>query len=193
MSSAVVYRVIRSNRRSLSLQFNGKEFIVRAPYCVTTGQIERFVKGHSEWMEIQLAKSRALQEKKSAVKQMTEAQFAQLKKLAKIKIPERIAYYAAIAGLSQSVGKVCIRCQKTRWGSCSANGNISMNCLLLLAPQEVLDSVVVHELCHLKHMDHSNQFYADVLRLYPEYRKWNKWLKDNGPVLYAMLPDSLRK
>ena len=80
-------------------------------------------------------------------------------------------------------GRITIRHQTSRWGSCSAKGNLSFNCLLMLTPPEVIDSVVVHELCHRKEMNHSTAFYAHVLRVFPEYRTWRRWLKDNGPAL----------
>ena len=92
-----------------------------------------------------------------------------------------MAYYASIIGVSY--GKVTIRKQKTRWGSCSARGDLNFNCLLMLTPPEVIDSVVVHELCHRKEMNHSRKFYGEVLRAFPDYRKWDKWLKDNGRML----------
>ena len=57
----------------------------------------------------------------------------------------------------------------------------------MLAPREVLDSVIVHELCHRKHMNHSAAFYDEVLRIMPDYRTWDKWLKKNGPMLMARL------
>ena len=60
---------------------------------------------------------------------------------------------------------------------------MNSNCLLMLAPPEVLDSVVVHELCHRKEMNHSKQFYEEVRRVFPEYDKWNGWLKTHGPDL----------
>lgn len=96
-------------------------------------------------------------------------------------IPERVRYYAPLIGVTY--GRITIRNQRTKWGSCSAQGNLNFNCLLMLTPQEVLDSVVVHELCHRKEMNHSERFYAEVLRVFPDYKKWDKWLKDNGPVL----------
>lgn len=70
-----------------------------------------------------------------------------------------------------------------KWGSCSSKGNLNFNCLLMLTPQKVIDSVVVHELCHRKEMNHSDKFYAEVLRVFPEYWTWDKWLKDNGDML----------
>jgi predicted metal-dependent hydrolase len=59
----------------------------------------------------------------------------------------------------------------------------------MLAPPEVLDSVVVHELCHRIEMNHSERFYREVLRVFPEYHKWNKWLKEHGGALLRRLPD----
>ena len=186
------YRVIRSNRRTLGLQIIGDEVVVRAPYLVTSGQIDRFVQQHAAWIQAQLRKQAERQVAFASVKVMTPEQFARLKKLAKKIVPERIAYYAPLVGVSSRVSRVFIRCQRTKWGSCSANGNININCLLLLGPKEVLDSVVVHELCHLKYMNHSKQFYAEVRRVFPQYSKWNKWLKENGSMLQAMVPETER-
>ena len=86
-------------------------------------------------------------------------------------------------GLSQS-----IRTMRSRWGSCSREGNISLNCLLMLAPPEVRDATVVHELCHRRHMDHSRAFYQEVEHYCPGYRKTSRWLKEHGPALISRLP-----
>jgi predicted metal-dependent hydrolase len=83
--------------------------------------------------------------------------------------------------------RITIRSQKTRWGSCSSSGNLNFNCLLLLAPPEVLDYVVVHELCHRKEMNHSPRFWAEVGRVLPDYKKRNKWLKENGSRLMLLI------
>lgn len=81
-----------------------------------------------------------------------------------------------------------MRCQTTKWGSCTEGGNLSFNAALMLAPREALDSVVVHELCHLKEMNHSPRFYEEVLRVYPDYRRWHAWLSENGSLLLARIP-----
>ncbi len=96
-------------------------------------------------------------------------------------IPERVKFYAPQIGVTY--GRITIRNQKTRWGSCSAKGNLNFNCLLMLTPPEVIDSVVVHELCHRKEMNHSNRFYAEVLRILPDYWKWHGWLKEHGEAI----------
>ncbi len=84
-----------------------------------------------------------------------------------------------------SYGRITLRCQKTRWGSCSAKKNLNFNILLMLTPAEVIDSVIVHELCHLVEMNHSPRFYKLVYAAYPEYDCFNRWLKDNGAAIMA--------
>ncbi|MCQ2741194.1 MAG: M48 family metallopeptidase, partial [Alphaproteobacteria bacterium] len=71
--------------------------------------------------------------------------------------------------LNCRVSGVSVKDTKSRWGSCSVDGNLNFNCLLVLMPPEILDSVVVHELCHRQHMNHSKEFYDEVLRIFPDY------------------------
>jgi predicted metal-dependent hydrolase len=78
--------------------------------------------------------------------------------------------------------------QRTLWGSCSARGTLSFNWRLVLAPHEVLDYVVVHELCHLRVPDHSTRFWALVERHRPHWRVQRDWLRRHGPELLAFLP-----
>ena len=127
------------------------------------------------------------------VEKLTDAEINELKKEAESVIPRRVEYFAGVVGVEY--GRITIRCQKTRWGSCSSKGNLNFNCLLMLAPHEVLDSVVVHELCHLKVMNHSQAFYDEVLRAYPNYREDHQWLKDHGGQLMARVnwPPKKRK
>ncbi len=79
--------------------------------------------------------------------------------------------------------RVTLRNQKTRWGSCSSRGNLNFNWRLIMAPIEVIDYVVVHELCHLKEMNHSARYWALVEQAIPDYKKHRKWLKDNHYLL----------
>lgn len=84
-------------------------------------------------------------------------------------------------------GRITIRNQKTRWGSCSSKGNLNFNCLLMLTPPEVIDYVVVHELCHRKEMNHSGAFWAEVEKVLPDYKEQVKWLKENGAQIIGRM------
>lgn len=104
-----------------------------------------------------------------------------LSERALIRIRERLAFFAPRVG--RTPGRITIREQKTRWGSCSAKGNLNFNWKLIMTPPQVLDYVVVHELCHLWAFDHSPRFWALVERQIPDYRAWKKWLKDHAEDL----------
>ncbi len=96
-------------------------------------------------------------------------------------IENRLRLYSEIIGVFPC--KVTIREQKTRWGSCSSKGNINLNWKLIMAPQEVLDYVVIHELCHMKEMNHSDRFWAEVEKVCPQYKRCRRWLRENGNTL----------
>ncbi|MCQ2082718.1 MAG: M48 family metallopeptidase [Lachnospiraceae bacterium] len=119
-------------------------------------------------------------------KPLTDKEIKKLTQKAKILIPNRVEHYAKMMGVHYD--RITIRHQSTRWGSCSSNKNLNFNCLLLLMPLEVIDSVIVHELCHLIHMDHSKAFYEEVYRYCPNYKELNKWLKENGASIIRRLP-----
>ena len=178
------YQLIRSGRRSLGASIQEGRLIVRAPFRTPLHEIDAFLIKHMAWIERHLAKDRERRESLRAVRSLSAEEIAALKKRAREVIPARVAHYAEEIGVTY--GRVSIRLQKTRWGSCTARGDLSFNALLLLTPPEVLDAIVVHELCHTKHMDHSCRFYADVLRVMRDYKERNKWLRENGNRLLAM-------
>lgn len=100
---------------------------------------------------------------------------------ARNRFEQRCAYYRLITGGTYTA--VTIRDQKTRWGSCSSRGTLSFNYRLIFAPSQVLDYVVVHELCHLTHMNHSKEFWNMVSSVMPDYKAHRKWLKEHGSEL----------
>lgn len=172
-------QIIRSKRKTLSLEIRRDEkIIVRAPMFVSDAEIEEFVSEHCAWIEKNLGKIQLQNEKKGNAVRLTDAEVSALKKEGEKIFRQRVEHFAPMAGVAY--GKISVKIQKTLWGSCSAKGNLNFNCLLLLMPREVLDSVVVHELCHRRYMNHSKAFYDMVIGIYPEYRKWNEWLKKNG-------------
>ena len=177
--------LIRSRRRTISVEAHADGVVVRAPLRMPQAQIAEFLQKHSRWIETHV---RQAQEREAApVERLTPEELRALGKQACAVIPERVKHYAPLVGTDY--GRITIRSQRTRWGSCSSKGNLNFNCLLLLAPPEVLDSVVVHELCHRKQPNHSPRFYAEVLRVFPDYRKWDAWLKQNGAALLRKLPE----
>ena len=175
------YKLIRSKRRTLGVQVNENGITVRAPLKIKKSEIDDFVLQHKEWIEKSLAKVREQKKQSMKLLPITVDDVKSLAEKAKRTIPERVRHYAPIIGVNY--GRITIRNQRSRWGSCSGKGNLNFNCLLMLTPPEVLDSVVVHELCHRKEMNHSKKFYAEVLRVFPDYWKWNNWLKEHGDML----------
>ncbi|MDO5399968.1 MAG: M48 family metallopeptidase [Eubacteriales bacterium] len=178
---AVHYRLIRSSRRTLGLEIGGDGLIVRAPRGASEAQIGAFIRQHQRWIETHLQKLEQQKQQLADVPKLTMAELQALADRALAVIPERVRYFAPKIGVTYN--RITIRNQRSKWGSCSGKGNLNFNCLLMLAPPEVLDSVVVHELCHRKEMNHSERFYAEVLRVFPDYRKWDRWLKENGALL----------
>lgn len=171
--------ILRSKRRTLALEIRPDgSILVRAPQRVSNRRISQFIEERSEWIEKHMARMERKRESEPYVERLTKEELRQLAKQAQQVIPGRVAYYGPKVGVTY--GKITIRNQRTRWGSCSSKGNLNFNCLLMLAPPEVLDSVVVHELCHRIEMNHSDRFYAQVYRVFPEYDRWNRWLKENG-------------
>ena len=179
--------VIRSRRKTLALQVRQSgEVLVRAPLFVREKEVRRFVEEHLNWIEKQQRKLAYAAAQQQKIQPLTEAEISRLKEQARRDLTKRVILFAPRIGVSY--GRISIRHQKTKWGSCSSKGNLNFNCLLMLTPPEVIDSIVVHELCHRKEMNHSERFYAEVLRVFPEYHRWHGWLKENGRALLRRLP-----
>lgn len=186
MNADIKINIIRTDRKTLSIQLKHGEIIARAPLSMKDKEIYSFIESKKSWIEKNLTKIDERHKALDEVQPFTEKEIKALAEKAKVIIPERVRYYAPKVGVTYN--RITIRCQRTRWGSCSSKGNLNFNCLLALFPLEVIDSVVVHELCHRKHMNHSPQFYAEIEKVFPEYKKWHKWLSDNGGVYMGRLP-----
>lgn len=100
------------------------------------------------------------------------------KKQAKEYITKRVAYYQDILGVS--VTSVSIKSRKSQWGSCDSNGNLTFSWRLVMAAPKAIDYVVVHELCHRRHMDHSPKFWQEVKTYMPDYEEQKQWLEENA-------------
>lgn len=174
--------IIRSRRKTMSAEVEPDgRVLVRAPMKLANREIERFLTEKAKVIEKHVQKRLAENKELSGTRPFTAAEIKKMAEMAADIIPRRTAYYAELMGIRYN--RITIRNQKTRWGSCTTGGNLNFNCLLVMTPPEVLDSVVVHELCHILHHDHSKAFYADVYRVFPDYDRCDKWLKENGRVL----------
>ena len=172
----IEYELVRSRRKSISLQIKSDgRIVVRAPFRLTKYRIDNFVMEHGAWINRQLSKVKQYQAERYEI---TDRQRAEGIQKAKDIFPRRVAYFADRMGVAY--GRITIREQKTRWGSCSGAGNLNFNWKLVLMPPEVLDYVVVHELCHLKEMNHSKAFWDEVGKVMPNYETHKLWLKENG-------------
>ena len=177
--------IIRSKRKTVAIQIKSDgRVVVRAPVRMSAAAISRLVEEKSDWIEKHLARIRRQSE--SAEPPFTPEQLRQLAEAARQDLPRRVARFAPLVGVSW--GRITIRAQKSRWGSCSTKGNLNFNCLLMLCPEEVRDYVVVHELCHRKEMNHSRRFWQELARVLPEYEQQRQWLKTNGGRLIRRLP-----
>ena len=179
--------VIRSNRKTVAIQVNSDLSVtVRAPYSASEKDIEEILKKKEAWISRHIEKIKKTKERFEAepTEKLTRETVIALAEEALKVIPERVEYFAKVIGVTY--GKITVRNQKTRWGSCSSKGNLNFNCLLMLAPPEVLDYVVVHELCHRKQMNHSKAFWLEVEKVLPNYKEVRKWLKEEGSQMITL-------
>ncbi len=184
--------IIRSKRKTLALQIaDDGHLVVRAPMRCPNRDIALFIEKSEKWIKTHAAKVIQRSRELEQLEPFTEQDIRNMAQQAIEVIPKRVKLYAEKLGVTY--GRITIRNQKTKWGSCTSKGNLNFNCLLMAAPSEVLDSVVVHELCHRLHMNHSKEFYAEIYRIFPDYDKWNKWLKDNGGLLIARMTAAVKK
>ena len=180
--------LVRSGRKTLALQIQEPGvLLVRAPARMSAADIRRFVLEKRNWITKHLAMAEARETEKQTEPRLTWPQLNALADQALEVLPPRVRFWADRLGVRY--GRITVRNQRTRWGSCSSRGNLNFNCLLMLCPQEVADYVIVHELCHRKEMNHSPRFWALVESQLPDWRERRAWLKQNGPALMARMPE----
>ncbi|GFI51448.1 M48 family metallopeptidase [Lachnospiraceae bacterium 62-26] len=170
----ITYEWIRSRRRTIAVQIREDGSVaLRTPYSVSRAQAERFIEEHKEWiLENQRNQKEAWEHKRVITEEMRREGVEKAMKI----FPERVEYYARLMGISY--GRITIREQKTRWGSCSGKGNLNFNWKLTLMPMEILDYVVVHELAHRREMNHSQKFWKIVEQVLPDYQERRKRLRE---------------
>ena len=181
---SISVEVIYSSRRTMGLEVTAAGRVkARVPNRTADAVVEKFVKERAGWIAEKYLLQKARQEKQKLARgtrdyEQNPALEARYRELARAVIGQRVSYFAAKMGVTY--GRISIRDQKTRWGSCSGRGNLNFNWKLVLMPPEVLDYVVVHELAHRKQMNHSPLFWAEVGRVLPDYESRRRWLKEHG-------------
>lgn len=167
------YTLKRQKRKTLSLQINDDlTLTVKAPFFVTKQEIDKFVLNHTDWLEKKLGQ---LQEREKIKANLTDEKIAELKEKAVRIIPKRVEYYSHLMGLVPTGVK--ITSARKRFGSCSGKNSLCFSYILMLYPIEAIDYVVVHELAHIRHHNHSREFYKLIEKYMPDYKQRIKILR----------------
>src|SRR6185295_10717751 len=215
-------KLYRSNRKTLAIEINKGELIVRAPRHYTKHQIGEFLNEKAKWIVEKLNESRKkiaskpvknyldgdeilflgdkhklrLESKNGTALFFDENNFYLSPKYQEIApnafelwykmnakkiISRRVSHYSQITKLIPK--NVKITSAKTNWGSCSGRNNLNFTWRLVMAPLDVIDYVVIHELVHIKHKDHSRNFWNKVAEYMPDFREKRNWLKEHGHLL----------
>lgn len=178
--------VRRSKRKSAAIKITADmQIVVFVPLYVSDNEIERLVISKSKWIDEHMLKVQSAIDERSKLEKITFEQVKELADQAVEYIPKRVKYYAEKENFVYN--KITIKNLVSRWGSCSTKGNLNFNCLLMLTPGYVIDYIVVHELCHLREMNHSEKFWAEVEKIMPDYQRAELWLKQNGGNLISRM------
>lgn len=170
----IVYKIIRSARKTVALEVTRNlDILVRAPLKFPATEIEKFVVEHNQWLEKALIKQE--QRKKINPKQLTIDEINQLKKKAKEIIPTKVDYYSRLMNVIPTGVK--ITSAEKRFGSCSGKNSLCFSYKLMQYPDDAINYVVVHELAHIRHKNHSKNFYFEIERYLPDYKKSKLLLK----------------
>lgn len=176
----MVRRSRRARRWTIEVPW-GAPASLTVPAWMSDREIDRLLHTHRDWLSEERARQRPrLGLDPKGVSELEGRRAA--RELVQMLVDEEAQE------LGVDVGHITIRDQRTRWGSCSPNGNLSFNWRLVLAPFEVLDYVVVHEVCHLREANHSRRFWRLVETRRPEWREQKAWLDEHGPELLAFRP-----
>ena len=164
------YKIIKSNRKTIAIQVTAEgDIIVRAPLKVSNKVIEGFVIEKKAWLE----KAVASQRKKAKYKKIySDDEVKALRKQAKEVIPKKVEFYSQLMGVKPV--SIRITSAKTRYGSCSSRNTLNFSLYLMDKDERFIDYVVVHELAHIKHHNHSKDFYAFIEAFMPDYKEREK-------------------
>ena len=171
----IEYTLIRSSRRTLALEITRDlQVIVRAPLRCPQREIDRFVDSRRDWIADKLALQQRRADARAAMEPTPEQEVILRRRAAEL-IPQRVAYYAPLMGVTPTGIK--ITSARTRFGSCSGKNSLCFSWRLMLYPPAAVDYVVVHELAHIRHHNHSREFWNFVESVMPDYPARQSLLK----------------
>ena len=169
--------IIRSKRKSIGLEVRPDGCVLaRIPARLSDRELKKFLDGHKEWVfqKKKLLEDRQKSRETSSALPVRELTPEDMEKI-KAKFLERVQYFSGL--MEVTYGKFTIRSQKTRWGSCSGKGNLNFNYQLYYLTEKLLDYVVVHELAHRIHMNHSPAFWKEVEKYCPDHKECRRKLR----------------
>lgn len=166
------YSVVYSDRRTMAITVREGQVIVRAPKGTSKQVIEGFIRKHVNWIN---EKIKLQAERASKFEALTDSEISRLKVAAKSYFANRTREMSESMGIKYS--RIEITAAKTKHGSCNSKGVLRFNFRLMLYPEEAREYVIVHELCHIIHPNHSKDFYNLVLHFMPDYKARAQLLK----------------
>lgn len=166
----------RARGMKLKVYKDGRIVVTSSPRFLGIEAAERLIRHHGDW--ILQVQARTKSRPPTTPLKGSTVEYARLKRLALSVVRERIERYAPIYGVHP--GRISIRNQKSRWGSCSIQGNLSFHYKIAVVPRPLADYLVVHELCHMRAFDHSPRFWQLVAKTIPDYLRMRKLLTRFG-------------
>ncbi|MCR5719146.1 MAG: M48 family metallopeptidase, partial [Lachnospiraceae bacterium] len=183
----IEYTFVRSKRKTIGITVKADQTVIlKAPLRCSQKRAEEFLLKNLDWIEKTRLRLKSKQPPNTQPF-FTPEELKQYKIKARKEIIPMVDFFADRMGVDYN--RIAIRAQKSRWGSCSSGSNLNFNCLLVLLPHNVQRYVVIHELCHLRHMNHSTAFWNEVAVYCPTYKEDRKQLKKEGGPLIARIPD----
>lgn len=176
------YEIIRTDRKTVGITVKNGAVTVRAPGRVSKKELDRIVEKHRGWIEKKLSES-----SEDPISRLTEDDTAFLRKISKSVLSKKVEYFSSLTGLSPE--RIRISSARKRFGSCSSKGTVSFSLYLMLYPESAVDLVVVHELCHLKYMDHSKDFYRLLEKYVPDHKVKKELLRSENIAAIEEIKD----
>ncbi|MGL5435226.1 MAG: M48 family metallopeptidase [Lachnospiraceae bacterium] len=190
-NNKISYRLVRSARKTIAIHIKPDgEVVVRAPLRCSQSAVEQLIREKQTWIlkhldQLKMRKTmqaEAVSRGRIRPLPQNDGELQEYLRQARTVFAGRTEHYARL--MQVSYHQITIRDQKTRWGSCSSKGNLNFNWRLVMAPEQVLDYVVVHELAHRREMNHSPRFWQLVAEFMPDYQVCRTWLREYGACLY---------